>query len=53
MAAGEIASLAEAREIVRVSVEPVVYEPEESAAWDEARERFARLVAGGAVGASA
>jgi rhamnulokinase len=46
IAAGEVASLAEAREVVRASVEPVVYEPEESAAMDEARERFARVVAG-------
>jgi rhamnulokinase len=46
IAAGEVASLAEAREVVRASVEPVVHEPEENAAWHEARERFARVVAG-------
>jgi rhamnulokinase len=41
---GEIASLAEGREVVRASVAPVVYEPEEAAAWREARERFAEAV---------
>ena len=45
MALGEIRSLSEAREVVRVSVEPVVYEPDEAAAWREARERFAGAVA--------
>jgi rhamnulokinase len=53
IAADEIASLAEAREVVRASVEPVVYEPQETAAWDEARERFAPIVAGRAVEVSA
>ena len=45
MAAGEIASLADAREIVRASVEPVVHEPAGTAAWNEARDRFAELSA--------
>jgi rhamnulokinase len=45
MSLGEIASLAEGREVVRASVAPVVYEPEEAAAWRDARERFAEAVA--------
>jgi rhamnulokinase len=53
IAAGELASLTEAREVVRASVEPVVYEPEETSAWDEARGRFAHVVAGGTVEVSA
>ena len=52
IAAGEIASLAEAREVARASLEPGVYEPEETAVWDEARERFAGVL-GGAVEVSA
>ena len=46
IAAGEIASLAQAREVARASVEPAVHEPEETPVWDEARERFARVVDG-------
>jgi rhamnulokinase len=42
---GEIASVADAREIVRTSFAPTVYEPQESAEWQEARERFAHAVA--------
>jgi rhamnulokinase len=45
MALGEIASLREAREVVRASFAPATYEPQESADWQEARERFARAVA--------
>jgi hypothetical protein len=41
MALGEIASLKEAREVVRRSFEPVVYEPSGASAWAEARERAA------------
>ena len=33
----------EARDVVRASFEPVVYEPELSAGWQEARARFAEL----------
>ena len=44
MSLGEIASLAEAREIVARSVAPAVYEPRETAEWSEARERFAAAV---------
>ena len=43
IALGELASLDEAREAVRASFEPVVYEPSPSAAWPEAAERFDRL----------
>jgi rhamnulokinase len=44
IAAGEISSLADGREVVRASVEPVVHEPVEAESWDEARSRFASLV---------
>jgi rhamnulokinase len=43
MALGELESLADAREVVRRSFSPRRYEPETSAAWREARERFAAL----------
>ena len=45
MALGEIASLAEAREIARESFTPTAYEPVDSDEWREARERFAGLTA--------
>ena len=45
IATGDLAGLAEARELVRVSVSPVVYEPDPSAAaaWDDALARFAAI----------
>jgi rhamnulokinase len=43
MALGEIGSLAEAREVIRASVVPAIYEPQESSSWQEARERFAAI----------
>ena len=43
MALGEIGSLQEARDVVRASFEPVVYEPAPDAGWQEARARFAGL----------
>jgi rhamnulokinase len=43
ISAGEISSLADGREVVRASVEPVVHEPVEAESWDEARSRFATL----------
>jgi rhamnulokinase len=46
MALGEIESLAEARDVVRASFEPVVYEPVSSGGWQEARARFAELPTG-------
>lgn len=45
MAAGEISSLAEGREVVRRSVELSLHEPDEGPEWDEARARFAAIVA--------
>jgi rhamnulokinase len=43
IALGELASLTEAREVVRRSFAPRVYQPSVSAAWREARDRFATL----------
>jgi rhamnulokinase len=43
IALGELASIAEARELIRASFEPVVYEPDGAAGWDEAWERFQEL----------
>ena len=43
MALGEISSLAEAREVIRASVVPTVYEPQATSGWQEARERFASI----------
>ena len=45
MAAGEISSVSEGREVVRASVELVLHEPEETPEWEEARARFAEIVA--------
>lgn len=45
MTAGDVADLNEAREIVKASVEPRVYEPQDVAAWTEAYERFEKLPA--------
>ena len=42
--AGELASLAEARELVRRSVEIRQYEPRHTDGWDEAYARYARLM---------
>ncbi|MYD51901.1 MAG: rhamnulokinase [Dehalococcoidia bacterium] len=43
VAAGEISSLAEGREIVRRSFELTTYLPEDSDVWREAHERFQRI----------
>ena len=43
VASGEIASLAEGREIIRRSFELTTYLPEDAAEWDEAYERFQGL----------
>jgi rhamnulokinase len=43
IALGELDSLADARAVVRQSFSPRLYEPETSAPWREARERFAAL----------
>lgn len=45
MALGEISSLAEGRELIRASVAPTAYEPQETSKWQEAKERFAGAVA--------
>jgi rhamnulokinase len=44
MSLGELASLAQAREVVAASFAPVTYEPYETEAWHEARDRFAAAV---------
>jgi rhamnulokinase len=43
MALGELASLEEAREVVRRSFVPTTYEPSESQQWRDAKERFSGL----------
>jgi rhamnulokinase len=43
IALGHLTSLTEARDVVRRSFAPRVYEPPASAAWQDARERFAAL----------
>ena len=53
MAAGEISSLSDGREVVRASVEPTVHEPDVTPEWDEARARFAAIVAGRSLEVSA
>ena len=45
MSLGELASIDDGREIVRTSFAPTIYEPQDTAAWREARERFVRAVA--------
>jgi rhamnulokinase len=45
MGLGELGSLAEAREVVRRSFAPVLYEPAERDAWDDAYGRFRQLAA--------
>jgi rhamnulokinase len=44
VAAGDVASVAEAREVVRRSFPVDEYEPRNTAAWDEAYERFAKIL---------
>ena len=44
MAAGEISSLAEAREVVRNSFDVKCYEPKNTEGWDDAYERFLKLI---------
>jgi rhamnulokinase len=43
IALGQIGSVAEAREVVRRSFEVATYEPRDTAAWDQAYERYLRL----------
>ena len=44
MASGDIKSLAEAREIIKRSQDIKVYEPQDTSAWDEAYERFKKIL---------
>ena len=44
MAAGEISTLAEAREVVRNSFDVKCYEPKNTDGWDDAYERFLKLI---------
>ena len=44
MASGDIKSLAEAREIIRRSQDIKTYEPQDTAEWDEAYERFKKIL---------
>lgn len=44
MALGEVGSLAEIREVIRNSFPTKVYEPKDTAKWDEAYERFIKLL---------
>ena len=41
-----VGSLAEAREVVRVSFEPEIYEPHRKADWDEAYSRLQKMMSG-------
>ena len=43
-ALGEIRSLAEGRALVRRSVEPKVFEPQNTRAWDDAYARFQKTL---------
>ncbi|HYZ18769.1 MAG TPA: rhamnulokinase family protein [Gaiellaceae bacterium] len=45
IAIGELASVEEGRAVVRASFEPTVYEPADSEAWREARDRFEKVAA--------
>jgi rhamnulokinase len=44
LALGELGSLGDAREVVRASFSPVLYEPRDSAAWDDAYAEFGRIL---------
>jgi len=44
VSAGDVGSIAEAREVVRASFEMDEYEPRETAAWDDAYVRFASVL---------
>jgi rhamnulokinase len=45
LATGHIDSLAQGRDLLRRSLGVEVYEPQETAAWEEAYSQFGRLVA--------
>ncbi|MBN2217435.1 MAG: rhamnulokinase [Pirellulales bacterium] len=44
VAAGDIGSIAEGRDVVRASFDVKEYEPRETAAWEEAHERFSSVL---------
>jgi rhamnulokinase len=44
VAAGDVASIAEAREVIRRSFSVEVYNPQNTTAWDEAYQRFLKVV---------
>src|SRR3954469_16967141 len=46
IALGELASVDEARDVVRASFRPAVHEPEGSGEWEDARGRFSTMLAG-------
>jgi len=46
VAAGDVASIADAREVVRRSFPVEEYEPKNVAAWSEAFERFVKVTSG-------
>ncbi|MBN1589906.1 MAG: rhamnulokinase, partial [Pirellulales bacterium] len=43
VSAGDVGSIAEAREVVRASFEVEEYEPRDTAAWNDAYERFLKV----------
>ncbi len=45
VAAGDVSSIAEAREVIRRSFQVEEYEPRETSAWDDAYQRFSKIVA--------
>jgi rhamnulokinase len=46
VAAGDVASIAEARDVIRRSFPVDQYEPQNTAAWDEAYQRFLKVASG-------
>ena len=49
VADGDVASIAEAREVIRRSFPVEEFTPQNTAAWDEGFERFQKVVSGSAV----
>jgi rhamnulokinase len=46
VAAGDVASIAEAREVIRRSFPVEEYEPKNVSAWSEAYEKFLKVISG-------
>jgi rhamnulokinase len=44
LAMGEVASLAQSRELIARSFAPVAFEPQETRAWDDAYGRFEKIL---------